>query len=85
MTKVLTSSECYFSSFECHFGFFACRISALKKEESGFVPAEADFRSGLSRMGLVNLEGKEKLFLLLNVLLNHRAEQCCRNLTQELL
>lgn len=35
-------------------------------------------------MGLVNLEGKEKLFLLLNVLLNHRAEQCCRNLTQEL-
>lgn len=35
-------------------------------------------------MGLVNLEGKEKLFLLLNVLLNHRAEQCYRNLSQEL-
>lgn len=35
-------------------------------------------------MGLVNLEGKEKLFLLLNVLLNHRAEQCCRTLSQEL-
>lgn len=35
-------------------------------------------------MGLVNLEGKEKLFLLLSVLLNHTAEQCWRNLTQEL-
>lgn len=35
-------------------------------------------------MDLVNLEGKEKLFLLFNVLLNHTAEQCCRNLTQKL-
>lgn len=35
-------------------------------------------------MGLANLEGKEKLFLVLNVLLNPRSEQCCRNRTQEL-